>query len=206
MIENEEKRALRDMQRDREENLYGAADIAAAVGRIADAIVRDFRRDGGGFALIGIYKQGVPLAERLIRAVEERGGGRPELAKLDISMYRDDVGLRSGLPLIRETVIPFNMENKRVILVDDVLSSGRSIRAALDAVTDYGRPALIRLAVLVDRGMQEYPIRADYVGLRVDVPIGRRIRVDFVENDGVDAILAVPWRRDAAPQPADALT
>ena len=189
-----------------QKQLYDAAAIAAAIARMADAIAAEFQPDSGddGFALIGIYKQGVPLAERLLEAVAERNGGcRPELAKLDISMYRDDVGLRSGLPLIRETIIPFNMENKRVILVDDVLSSGRSIRAALDAVTDYGRPALIRLAVLVDRGMPEYPIRADYVGLRVDAPADRKIRVDFKENDGIDAIREVSWHRDAMPQNTD---
>ena len=110
-------------------------------------------------------------------------------------MYRDDIGLRSGLPLIRETAIPFNMENAKVILVDDVLSSGRAIRAALDAVTSFGRPACIRLAVLLDRGRPEFPIRADYVGMNAfDVDPAEKIVLKLTENDGEDAAVAIQWR------------
>ena len=113
--------------------LYPPVDMCADIDRMAAEIQRDFcGGDPDSFALIGLYKQGVPLAERICDVIEHRTGRRPRLGKLDISMYRDDVGLRSGLPLIRETVIPFNVTGTRIILVDDVLSTGRTIRAALD--------------------------------------------------------------------------
>jgi bifunctional protein pyrR len=110
-------------------------------------------------------------------------------------MYRDDVGLRSGLPLIRETVIPFNIDGHKIILVDDVLSSGRTIRAALDAITDYGRPNMIRLAVLVDRGDPEYPIRADYVGFKLDLDPAHKVAVQFDEDGDEAGIFEVNWQQ-----------
>ncbi len=181
--------------------LCDAAAVAEAVGKMAEAIIGEFRPQGKGeFVLVGLYKQGVPLAERLIAAIEARCGYRAELGKLDISMYRDDVGLRSGLPLIRETVIPFDMEKQRVILVDDVLSSGRTIRAALDAMTDYGRPALIRLAVLFDRGQPEFPIRADYAGFSGKVGPAHKVVVAFKESDGEDAIWDVEMKQSSERQ------
>ena len=112
-------------------------------------------------------------------------------------MYRDDFGQRSALPLIRETVIPFDVEDAKLILVDDVLSTGRTIRAALDAVTDYGRPDLIRLAVLIDRGGVEYPIRADYIGWQIKCGNDRKIVVEFSEEDGSDGVYEVPWQHRA---------
>lgn len=167
-----------------------------AIRRMAEAIAADTRDSGvpGEFALVGLYQQGVPLAERLGAELATISPLRPVIGKLDISMYRDDVGLRSALPLIRETVIPFAMERARVILVDDVLSTGRTIRAALDALTDYGRPDRIRLAVLIDRGNVEYPIRADYVGLEYATEADRKLVVDFSETDGGDAVYSADWR------------
>jgi pyrimidine operon attenuation protein/uracil phosphoribosyltransferase len=137
----------------------------------------------------------VPLAARIAAEIKERTGVELECGTLDISMYRDDFGQRTALPLIRETEIPFDVDGARLILVDDVLSTGRTIRAALDAVTDYGRPALIRLAVLVDRGGVEYPIRADYVGWTLEVQSDRKVLVEFKEEDGADGVYEVAWQR-----------
>ena len=176
--------------------LYSPEEMTAAISMIAAAIRRDFDTDGSvPYALVGLYNQGVPLAERICDEIERATGRRPEHGRLDISMYRDDVGLRSGLPLIRETVIPFNIDGHKIILVDDVLSSGRTIRAALDAITDYGRPNMIRLAVLVDRGDPEYPIRADYVGFKLDLDPAHKVAVQF-DEDGVEAgIFEVNWQQ-----------
>lgn len=175
--------------------------IREAIRAMAEAMVRDFRHDGhlADIALIGLYKEGVPLARRLAAEISELAGTMPEVGTLDISMYRDDFGLRTALPLIRETEIPFDVDRATVILVDDVLSTGRTIRAALDAVTDYGRPALIRLAVLVDRGGVEYPIRADYTGFELKAPDDRKVVVEFAEEDGSDGIYEVEWQRAGLP-------
>lgn len=175
--------------------LYSPGEMTVAIDRIAAAIRQDFPDDSDEFALVGLYKQGVPLAERICSVIERETGRRPLFGKLDISMYRDDVGRRSGLPLIRETVIPFDVNETKLILVDDVLSTGRTIRAALDALTDYGRPSLIRLAVLVDRGNPEYPIRADYVGLESRLPSGRKISVQFDEDGEEAGIFQVEWQK-----------
>lgn len=176
--------------------LYPPVEMCADIDRMATEIQRDFcGGDPDSFALIGLYKQGVPLAERICDVIEHRTGRRPRLGKLDISMYRDDVGLRSGLPLIRETVIPFDVTGTRIILVDDVLSTGRTIRAALDAITDYGRPELIRLAVLVDRGNPEYPIRADYVGRQILLPDEHKVSVLFDEDGDEAGIYEVNWKQ-----------
>lgn len=186
------------MNQKTEKLLLDSAAIAEAVARLGEAVLQDFRNTPD-FVLIGLHKQGVPLAFRLADILEKASGIRPAVGKLDISMYRDDIGLRSSLPRIRETEIPFNMEGAKVLLVDDVLSSGRAVRAALDAVTSFGRPALIRLAVLIDRGKPEYPIRADYVGRTAyQVDPSQKIVVNFSENSGGDAACTVQWHRDGA--------
>lgn len=173
-----------------------AETVNSAVEKIADAIIKDFCSTDKieEFALVGLFKQGVPLSCRIAKIIEQKCNIKVPLAALDISMYRDDFGLRSALPLINETVIPFDMDMTNIILVDDVLSTGRTIRAALDAVTDYGRPSLIRLAVLVDRGNVEYPIRADYVGMNMAVDADKKIKVEFTENDGIDRISEIKWK------------
>jgi len=183
-----------------------ADEVKAAVEKVADAIISEFlntlrrlspsaAKDNStcDFAIIGLHQQGVPLAKRLISVIEKKTGCRPELALLDISMYRDDIGVRQDLPQIHETLIPFDVDDKAVILVDDVLSSGRTIRAALDAITDYGRPKLIRLAVLVDRGNHEFPIGADYAGITLNVPDDRKVAVEFVESGGQDRVCTIDW-------------
>lgn len=177
--------------------MFDHVEIEKAIYKMAKQIVSSFSpSDDSDFILVGLYKQGVPLAERLRDEIENISGYRSEVGKLDISMYRDDVGLRSGLPLIRETIMPINTDGSRILLVDDVLSSGRTIRAALDAITDYGRPAYIRLAVLVDRGNPEYPIAADVVGITVDIPDERKVKVELAndeDNCSEDAIFEIEW-------------
>lgn len=172
--------------------LFSAAEITAAVTKIADAIGTEFKGSFSDCALVGIHQQGVPLAEMICDELRKKYGSAPVIGKLDISMYRDDIGNRKRLPAIRETDIPFDVNGSSIILVDDVLSTGRTIRAALDALTDYGRAGLIRLAVLVDRGNPEFPIRADYVGVYCTPSEDQRVVVRF-EEDGDPGIYAVTW-------------
>ncbi len=146
----------------------------------------------GSYALVGIQQMGVPLAEKIRDIISRETGYTPDLAKLDISMYRDDISNRKRLPLIRETDIPFDVNGKVMILIDDVLSSGRTIRAALDAITDYGRPKVIRLAVLVDRGNPEFPIHADVTGFDISEPEENKIVIEFEETPG---IYAREWKK-----------
>ncbi len=178
-----------------QKQLFPAADMDAAIVRMAAAIAAAFPPTGGSCALVGIHQLGVPLAERLRDALRSASGVSPAFGKLDISMYRDDIGNRNPLPLIRETEIPFDVNDEAIILVDDVLSSGRTIRAALDALTDYGRPRLIRLAVLVDRGEPEYPIRADFVGFNLSLPADRKVAVCFDDGNRSAGIYEVDWKK-----------
>jgi pyrimidine operon attenuation protein / uracil phosphoribosyltransferase len=148
-------------------------------------------------ALVGIQTRGVPLAHRLARLIEERAGVAPALGAVDITFYRDDVTVRGGeaplaaQPLVRATQLDFPLDGRTVVLVDDVLYTGRTIRAAIEALFDYGRPARVQLAVLVDRGHRELPIRPDYVGKNLPTARGERIQVQLVEVDEVDAVLLV---------------
>ncbi|MBR7139242.1 MAG: bifunctional pyr operon transcriptional regulator/uracil phosphoribosyltransferase PyrR [Lentisphaeria bacterium] len=172
--------------------LFTAEDIDAAVEKIASDIGAEFKGDFSDCALVGIHNQGVPFAQLICESLRKKYGTAPLLGKLDISMYRDDIGNRLRLPAIKETEIPFDVNGSSIILVDDVLSTGRTIRAALDALTDYGRAGLIRLAVLVDRGNLEFPIHADYVGLYSTPPSDEKIVVRFAA-DGEPGIYAVKW-------------
>ena len=176
--------------------LFSAEEISNAVAKIADAIGADFSSSFDDCALVGIHQQGVPLAELICEELKKKYGSAPLIGKLDISMYRDDIGNRKRLPAIRETDISFDVNGSSIILVDDVLSSGRTIRAALDALTDFGRPGLIRLAVLVDRGEPEFPIRADYVGFKVSLPAERKVKVHFEScGEFSPGIYDVEWQR-----------
>jgi pyrimidine operon attenuation protein/uracil phosphoribosyltransferase len=139
------------------------ADVRRALTRIAHEIVeRD--KGGEGVALVGIADRGDHLARRLAAEIERIEGGSVPVGVLDITFYRDDIGLRAEAPEVHETRIGFDVTGRTVVLVDDVLFTGRTIRAALDALVDFGRPTAIQLAVLVDRGHRELPIRADFVG------------------------------------------
>jgi pyrimidine operon attenuation protein/uracil phosphoribosyltransferase len=171
--------------------------IARTLSRIAHEIIEG-NPDLGAVALVGIHTRGVPLAQRLRRLIEERAGEAPELGAVDITFYRDDVQVRGGegplhaQPVVRATALDFPLEGRTVVLVDDVLYTGRTIRAAIEALFDYGRPARVRLACLVDRGHRELPIRPDYVGKNLPTARGERVQVQLVEVDEVDRILLVP--------------
>ena len=173
--------------------LFDADEMMTAIRGLAGKIADHFALSDREIALVGIHQLGVPLA-RLLHEELEKIGRKAEFGMLDITMYRDDIGTRNLLPMIHETVIPFDVNDKEIILVDDVLSSGRTIRAALDALTDYGRPGLIRLAVLVDRGEPEFPIRADFVGFDVSLPAERKVLVNFESAENLEAgIYDVKW-------------
>ncbi|MGI6038170.1 MAG: bifunctional pyr operon transcriptional regulator/uracil phosphoribosyltransferase PyrR [Limnochordia bacterium] len=162
------------------------------MGRSLNRIAHEILEKNKGLddlALVGIRTRGVPLAERLAKRIGEIEGRTPPVGVLDITLYRDDLTTIANQPLVRKTNIPFNIHDLRIVLVDDVLYTGRTVRAALDALMDLGRPQSIQLAVLVDRGHRELPIRADYVGK--NVPSSRReiIEVRLVETDGEDLVV-----------------
>ena len=176
--------------------LYDAEQTKQGVRLLAEQIGRHFSVSGNGFALVGIHQMGVPLAQMLCEELSACGK-TPDCGQLDITMYRDDIGTRNMLPRIHETIIPFDVNDREIILVDDVLSSGRTIRAALDALTDYGRPGLIRLAVLVDRGEPEFPIRADFTAFKVSLPPERKVVVKFEADEISPAgIFDVNWHKN----------
>ena len=178
--------------------LLDADAISKALSRIAHEIAE--RTELDEVALVGIQTRGVPLAYRLRRLVEERSGVAPPVGALDITFHRDDVHVRDGArppdrqPVVHETRIPFSLEGLTVVLVDDVLFTGRTIRAAIDALLDFGRPARVQLAVLVDRGHRELPIRADYVGKNLPTGHDERIQLELVEIDEIDRVLLVAER------------
>ncbi|HSL65893.1 MAG TPA: bifunctional pyr operon transcriptional regulator/uracil phosphoribosyltransferase PyrR [Gaiellaceae bacterium] len=196
-------------------NISLGAGTAATVLLDADAIRRTLSRiahevierndELADVALVGIHTRGVPLAHRLRRLIEERSGVEVALGAVDITFYRDDVHIRGGeaprhpQPLVRATQLDFPLEGRTVILVDDVLYTGRTIRAAIDALFDYGRPARVQLATLADRGHRELPIRPDYVGKNLPTSRGERVQVELVEVDEVDRVLLVPTPEEGSP-------
>ena len=167
--------------------LLGADDVRRAVSRIAHEIVeRD--RDLSALAIVGIRSRGDVLAQRLREALRVHEHVTVPLGALDITLYRDDLTRIGYAPVVHESALDFSVDDKDVVLVDDVLFTGRTIRAALDALVDYGRPRAIRLAVLVDRGHRELPIRADFVGKNVPTRATDDVRVHLVEVDGRDEV------------------
>jgi len=165
-----------------------ADDVRRALIRISHEIVE---KHGGteGLALLGVQRRGVPLAERLASLIEEHEGVRPPVGKVDITNYRDDLSPDTRQPLIKGTEIPFALESATLVIVDDVLYTGRTVRAALDALVDVGRPKAVRLAVLVDRGHRELPIRADHVGKNVPTSRDELIAVHLREIDSADEVV-----------------
>jgi pyrimidine operon attenuation protein / uracil phosphoribosyltransferase len=165
-----------------------AAEIDRALRRIAHEILE---RDEGAdrIALVGIAARGDDLARRLAAEIERIDGTTVPVGALDITFYRDDIGMRAEAPEVHETRIDFDINGRVVVLVDDVLFTGRTIRSAMDALVDFGRPSAIRLAVLVDRGHRELPIRADFVGKNVPTRLDDDVRVAVREVDGQDAVL-----------------
>jgi pyrimidine operon attenuation protein / uracil phosphoribosyltransferase len=176
--------------------LLDEAAIARTLTRIAHEIIEG-NPDLDRVALIGIHTRGVPLAQRLRRLIHEFSGEEVASGSLDITFYRDDVQVRGGeppkqaQPVVRSTRLDFPLEGMTCVLVDDVLYTGRTIRSAIDALFDYGRPARVQLACLADRGHRELPIRPDYVGKNLPTSRGERIQVQLVEVDEVDRVLLV---------------
>ena len=164
--------------------------IARTLTRIAHEIVE--RNKGvDGLALVGVRTRGVPIARRLARILKQISGDDVPTGALDITLYRDDL-MRHPVgpqPVIRRTEIPFSIDNKKILLVDDVLYTGRTTRAALDALIDFGRPQLIQLIVLVDRGHRELPIKADYVGKNLPTNPEESVQVRLQETDGTDEVV-----------------
>ncbi len=168
--------------------LMEEAEIARATTRIAHQILEK-NKGATSLVLVGLVARGDHLTYRLAREIERIEGTEVPVGVLDISFYRDDIGLRSEAPELHETRIGFDITGKTVVLVDDVLYTGRTIRAAMDALVDFGRPDVIQLAVLVDRGHRELPIRADYVGKNVPTRKDEIVRVALTEVDGEDAVI-----------------
>ena len=173
----------------REQKIMDPEQVRRAVTRVAHEILE---RNKGvrDVCLVGIRTRGVVLAERIREAIRQIEGMDVPLGILDINLYRDDLTIRSRQPVIHETLIDFDITDKKIVLVDDVLYTGRTIRAALDALVDLGRPAVIQLAVLVDRGHRELPIRADFVGKNIPTSLDQEVKVILSESDqGEDGVI-----------------
>lgn len=174
--------------------LLDAAALERTLSRIAHELI-EHNADLAALALVGIHRRGVPIAVRLREKVAERSGVTIDIGTVDITFHRDDVLVRGGAPplhpqpIVRGTELDFPLEGKTVVLVDDVLFTGRTIRAAIDVLLEYGRPARVQLAVLVDRGHRELPIRPDYVGKNVPTALGERVRVELSEVDEADRVI-----------------
>jgi len=182
--------------RDRAREILDADALARTLARLAHELIE--RNDElPRLALVGIHTRGVPLAQRLRGLVAERSGVEPDLGSVDISFHRDDVLVRGrsaprhAHPVVRGTELGFSLEGRTCVLVDDVLFTGRTIRAAIEALLDYGRPDRVQLAVLVDRGHRELPIRPDYVGKNLPTARRERVNVELVEVDEVDRVVLI---------------
>ena len=177
--------------------LLDAEAIGRTISRIAHEVI-ERNPDLDEVALVGIQTRGVPLAQRLRRLIAERAAIELAFGAVDITFHRDDLHVRGGeapihaQPVVRATRLDFPLEGRTVILVDDVLYTGRTIRAAIEALFDYGRPARVQLAVLADRGHRELPIRPDYVGKNLPTSRDERIQVQLVEVDEIDRVLLIP--------------
>ncbi len=164
--------------------LLTASNLDQILSQLAEQIAQEERR-GGEFFLVGIHTRGIPLARRLARLL---GKDPQRIGILDINLYRDDLARVSGVPELKETHLPFSPEGARILLVDDVLFTGRTIRSALDALVDLGRPRQIQLLALIDRGGRELPIQADFIGKKVEIHPWQKIQVAVQETDGCDQV------------------
>lgn len=162
--------------------------IRRSLTRVAHEIIEK-NRGIDNLALVGIRTRGVPLAQRLKKSIEQIEGHQVDIGILDITLYRDDLSSLASQPILNKTEVPFNIGGKNIVLVDDVLYTGRTVRAALDALVDLGRPKSIQLAVLVDRGHRELPIRADYIGKNLPTSKVESVAVKLKEIDGIDEVL-----------------
>ncbi len=161
--------------------ILNESEIRDVIQRFAQEIVSTYP-DLDQIAVVGIQTGGAHLGRRLVHAISDRARQEPDFGILDITLYRDDIALEINQPIVRQTDIPFEVSGRNIILVDDVLYTGRTVRAALDALIDFGRPRAIRLAVLVDRGLREFPIRPDFVGLEIATTPDQKVHVRLKEQ------------------------
>ena len=166
--------------------LMKAEEVNATLDRLADEVVQ--ANDGRPVVLIGIQRRGVPMARRMAIRMSQKTHREPQIGTLDINLYRDDLTRVASQPVVRKTEVPPNIDDRDVVLVDDVLYTGRTIRAALDALCDFGRMRTIQLAVMIDRGHRELPIEANFVGKRIKTNDSEVVGVKLKEIDGEDAI------------------
>jgi len=174
-----------------------AEGVSRALTRIAHEIL-ERNKNVERLALVGIRNRGVPLSNRLAALLAELDSIHPDTGILDINLYRDDLSLIADHPIVRKTEIPFQVDGSKIVLIDDVLFTGRTIRAALEALMDLGRPEWIQLVVLVDRGHREVPIRADYVGKNIPTSRVEQVEVRLNETDGSDEVLLLNEPPDRA--------
>ncbi len=168
-----------------------STEIQRAVARIAHEIL-ERNHDVGNLALVGVRTRGVFIAERIRKKIQEIKNFQLPFGVLDITLYRDDLSEIGVHPQLKETDIPFDLHDRTVVLVDDVLFTGRTVRAALNAISDFGRPRAVQLAVLVDRGHRELPIRADFVGKNIPTSRQEKVLIHLQETDGKDEALILP--------------
>jgi len=179
------------MSANKENSVCSAQDVAQMLKRIAFEIT-DRNTASENLVLVGVLTRGVYLAQRLQKIISAASGRELPLGILDITLYRDDLSIATHHPVVRKTEIPFSLDGATVILVDDVLYTGRTVRAAMDSLIDFGRPQSIQLAVLVDRGCHELPIAADFVGVSIPASPQDRVMVRVAENDGFDKVTVMP--------------
>ena len=177
-----------------------AADIRRTLARIAHEII-ERNEASQHLILVGVHTRGVPLAKRLATNIENFNELRIPVGSLDIGLHRDDLASLNLQPIVHQTDIPIEINGKTIVLVDDVLYTGRSVRAAMDALIELGRPKSIQLAVLIDRGHREMPIRADYVGKNIPSSRHEEIQVKLVESDGIDEVAIVSAAETKPPEP-----
>ena len=170
------------------ETVLDARALDRTLRRMADQIV-ELNSGTDGLVLVGIQRRGVQLAERIVKMIAATEGATIPCGALDITLYRDDLQTVGPRPVVGATHLPWTLDDQHVVIVDDVLYTGRTVRAALDELADFGRPARIALAVLIDRGGRELPIHADVVGRKVEVPAGKRVDVFIDELDGRDEVV-----------------
>lgn len=175
------------MEMTKEKILLDKKDMDRAITRMAHEIIEK-NKGVENIRLIGIQRGGVHIAARLAEKIEGIEGRHIDIGSLDIALYRDDIGIREEQPVVRKTDVPFEITDKVVILIDDVLFTGRSIRSAMDALMDMGRPSMIQLAILIDRGHKELPIRADYVGKNIPTSLNETIKAEFEEEGATDMV------------------
>lgn len=174
--------------------ILNAEEVARALDRLYELVVAKLPREGP-IAVVGIRTRGETIAQRVVKRLKHDLPGRDiHHGVLDITFYRDDLSRRRGAPLVRATEIDFDIDDAWLLLVDDVLHTGRSVRAALDALHDFGRPRVVRLAVLIDRGGRELPIAGDFVGRKTPVPASKRVQVRLKENDGEEGVFIIDNR------------